>query len=197
MVTKKKAKPPSHVYERAGTEKLLPPGSSFAFQELPSDTLEVTCVATVPGQTRGIQIGIPPILREQLQEVTRGVNVLTALTALADYAAARLEKGTPGELHAIPTDDPGAICSFIKRRADTLTLVVDKPLVPPGFHTELGIHARRRVPMPTDVRQRVEAMMAPTEDGRIYRFSTAIIALAQWSLDDLKKRHKRLIITKP
>lgn len=190
-------KPPSHQYETRDTEELLPPGSTFAFELVPSDTVEVTVVASLPGKTRGIQIGIPPILKEQLQRATRGLNVLTALVALADYAAERLEKGKPCELHAVPIDseETDSICNFIKRPADELTLVVDKPLVPRGFHADRAT-ARRRVPMPTDVRQRVEAMMATTEDGRVYRFSTAIIALAQWALQDLAKRKKRLIVTK-
>jgi hypothetical protein len=95
----------------------------------------------------------------------------------------------------IDSEDADSVCKFIKRPADELTLVVDKALVPRGFHATDLAKARRRVPMPTDVRQRVEAMMATTEDGRIYRFSTAIIALAQWALQDLAKRKKRLIVT--
>lgn len=159
-------------------------GETFKFEEIPGDG-SVFMGAEIRADARGTQVAFHPELAKRLKDVTHNVNWSTAVMALADHAMDQLK---------------GKRVTFVARDADkgtgplvtyTLTDTRGTRIVMEGKMPVCGNEGRRRVAVPLDVRRRIEAALDET-----FPFSHAVMALACWALDDLKRRKKTLVVPK-
>lgn len=177
----------------------LAPGTSFHFDEEPADRGLVSIAATVPTHTLGIHVWIPPVLQDQLLDVTRGANRSTVLAALADRAVERIREDKLAVV-ARGIRDPeeaqraGSICHFdVSRTKGDPSFTIDGSVTPPGSYRHL--RERRRIPLPQDTRQAIQDLV-DYEQGPA-SLSRATLMLAQWALQDLARRKRWLLIRKP
>lgn len=177
----------------------LAPGTSFHFEEEPADRGLVTIAATLPTHTLGIHVWIPPVLHEQLLDVTRGANKSTVLAALADRAVERIREDklavvARGIRDTEEAKRAGSICHFtISRAKGDPSFTIDGSVTPPGSYRHW--RGRRRIPLPMDTRQAILDLVDYKQGSA--DFSRAVLMLAQWALQDLAKRKRWLLIRKP
>jgi hypothetical protein len=169
----------------AAEELTIKPGATFKYRE--TSGFGVVMAAYIPSSCRSLQFAIAPSLERQMREATAGLNRTTAIVALADYACFQLKK-TPGELVIHPEEARAGlgkrICTFTLTPGKRLSFNLTGPL--PGWPND---KTRTRIAVPEDVRSHIEGFRSAGS------FSGLILGLCQWSLDDLARRKKQLIIT--
>lgn len=173
-------------------ERKLPPGTTFAHEEIPGAPPGAVFIATsIPSSARGVQFSLPSSLSEQLAVATGGRNATTALIALADAAMDDLDGQ---EITFEPTGDgeEGRVCSWKTPKPGTRTRITLTAALP-GY----DYHRRTRILVPEDVRYRIERAILLQPGQQLLRFTGVVMALAQWKLADLKKRKKRLLVLPP
>lgn len=178
---------------RVGDTRPMPPGSSYVFTEMlgGSDPLVLMTAKLPKALTRPIKVALPSDFRAAIEEATLGVQSLAALVALADYALDRLEALKPVELRIEPRfDDSGrwTDCVITSKRSDTLAVVMEGSFAK-GAQRRGQPDGRTQIPVPDDVSSRIQAL---SEDGSA--FSGVVLGLAWWSVLDLRRRKKRLVI---
>lgn len=165
-----------------------PVGSTFRFQET-SGAGEVMMAALIAADERATQVAIHADLVDALQTATLKMNWTTAIVALADYAMDRLEGK---EIHFTARDPEktrGPMLTW-KTPAGSTRIFIDGNL-PVSSVDARGKQQRWRISIPLDVRRRIEKAI-PQES---VPFTHALMALAFFALDDLRRRKKRLAIT--
>lgn len=177
------------------TVRPLAPGTSFQFEEEPAKHATVTLAGWLPTHTLGIHVWIPPVLQDQLQEVTRGASRSTILAALADRACERIQAeklaivatGIPDQEEARKV---GRICHFDISLATEPSFTVDGHVTPIGAWKHK--RERRRVPVPEDTRQSIHDLVRFAQGPKSLSRST--LMLAQWALVDLQERKRWLVV---